>query len=387
MINKTIEFFSELLDISTKEQWAELLTSKEHTLPIKNHRATILSKRTHMFSLLFAILVPAWSIIDYLFLPFELWYKLAILRFISGAIFIYIYLNCHFGKDSLKKIFVCVTLMMYTPTIFYLLATPILSEYHFVGIAGALVNIYSLLPFLIIASLSIFALTIVELLIITIPLITITFWSLYPQTAEQVSNSFMFIWLFLLLITTSFFSSISQMRYMISQVTRASYDTLTNAMTRRAGIETIELYFRMAQLQNTHLSLLFIDLDKFKTINDNFGHDAGDQILKNSVKALKEYFRKGDSIIRWGGEEFLVLLPYADQGDAKHVVDRIFDKGLGARPDGKLLTASMGLSELIKDDVKNWKTLIDLADKRMYFAKETGRARCIGIDNEILGKA
>ncbi|MCU7834367.1 MAG: GGDEF domain-containing protein [gamma proteobacterium symbiont of Taylorina sp.] len=387
MMTKIIDLLSELMGITTPEQWGELLSSKEHSLPIKNHRASILAKRICIFAWLFAILVPAWSLIDYLLLPYELWFQLAILRFISGFVFLGIAIACNKRSCPLNKIFISLTLLLYVPTFFYLIANPILADTHFAGLAGALVNIYSLLPFLVIAALTVFALTITELLIITLPLIVITIWSLYPESSADISNSFMFIWLFLLLIGTSFFSSISQMRYMISQVTRASFDTLTQAMTRRAGIESLELYTRMAQLQNNHLSLLFIDLDHFKSLNDDYGHDAGDNALKGAVAALKNYIRKGDSVIRWGGEEFLILLPHADQGDARRVISRIFEQGLGQRPEGKLLTASMGLSELIDDNIDSWKALVELADQRMYHAKESGRARCVGSDMQILGQA
>ena len=383
---KFIALLSELLGITTPEQWAEVLSSKHHSLPIKNHRASILGKRTSIFALLFAILIPSWSIIDFILLPYDLWFKLAILRFISGIIFLFIYIRCKLGKCLLNGILICLSILLYTPTIFYLIATPILSHYHFQGISGALVNIYSLLPFLVIASLTIFALTIKEFLAITSPLIAIIIWSLYPDSPEQVSNSFMFIWLLLLLIGTSSFSSISQLRYMISQVTRASFDTLTKAMTRRAGIETIEIYFRMAQLQNNNLSLLFIDLDNFKSLNDEYGHDAGDIALTNAVSALKNYIRKGDSVIRWGGEEFLVLLPHADQNDALRVINRIYKYGLGQRPEGKPLTASIGLSEINIDQIPHWKDMVELADQRMYFAKNSGRARCIGSENQILAQ-
>ncbi|MCW8930759.1 MAG: GGDEF domain-containing protein [Gammaproteobacteria bacterium] len=387
MMNKIIDLLSDLLGLTSREQWSEIISSKAHSLPIKNHRAATLAKRTTIFSWIFAVLVPAWSIIDYIFLLYDLWFQLAILRVISGALFIGIAINCKRYGSSLKSAFIHLTLLLYIPTSFYLIATPILSEINFSGLSGALVNIYSLLPFLVIAALTVFALTITELLIITFPLIIITFWSLYPETEVDISNSFMFIWLFLLLLGTSFFSSISQMRYMISQVTRASFDTLTNAMTRRAGIESLELYIRMAQLQNNHLSLLFIDLDHFKSLNDEHGHDAGDTSLKGAVSALKECTRKGDSIIRWGGEEFIVLLPNADTNDAQRVIHRIFEQGLGYRPEGKQLTSSMGLAELIEDNIKNWKTLVELADQRMYYAKESGRARCIGAENKIIGQA
>jgi diguanylate cyclase (GGDEF)-like protein len=274
--------------------------------------------------------------------------------------------------------------MLMTPTVFFLWASPMLSDYHLIGFSGALVNLYSLLPFLVIASLSIFTLTIKEFFFITLPIIMITLWSLFPETSEEIPNSVMLIWLFLLLVLSSFFSSISQMRYMISQVTRASYDALTNAMTRRAGIEALALFFRMATLQNIPLTLLFIDLDHFKQLNDEYGHDAGDRALVDAVCMLKDCTRKGDNIIRWGGEEFLVLLPHADYKDTRRVIGRIIDNGLGKRPDGTQLTASMGLAETQRDKVKNWNDLVNLADKRMYQAKQLGRARCVGCQEESL---
>ncbi len=382
-----INLFSDLMGITTSEQWNELVSSKNHSQPIKNHRATLLAKRLHFFAWVFAVIVPAWSIIDYYLLPYELWFKLAILRVISGVIFIIIAKGCSKGESSLKRNFISLTILMYTPTTFYLIATPILGAVHLTGFADALVNLYSLLPFVIVASLTVFTLTLVELLIVTTPLIIITLFTLYPETPTEVSNSFKFIWLFLLLIITSFFSSLSQMRYMISQVTRSSFDALTKAMTRRAGIESLELYFRMAQLHDAHLSLLFIDLDHFKNLNDEYGHDAGDEALKGAVITLKECIRKGDSVIRWGGEEFLILLPNADEVDATRVIHRIFEQGLGLRPEGQTLTASMGIAELVNDKANTWKELVELADQRMYLAKESGRARCIGFGGKVLVNA
>lgn len=385
MINKIIEAFSGLLGITFADQWLDVLSPRSHSLPIKNHRAGILRKRIKFFSLFFAWLIPLWSILDYLLLPFDIWYKLAILRLISGLVFAHIYYRCTHGRCPTSHIFICLSFLLYTPTIFYLISIPILADVHLSGFSGALVDIYSLLPIFVIASLSIFTLTLIELLIITLPLAIITLWSIYPKINQDFSSTIMYIWLFFLLTGTSFFSSLSQMRYMISQVTRTAYDSLTRSMTRRAGIEALEVYFRMAKLQETHLSVLFIDLDHFKSINDTFGHDAGDTVLQNAVAKLKHFVRKGDSVIRWGGEEFLVVLPYADQEDALHVVHRIFQEGLGTCPNGKLVTASMGLAEINQDETENWQELVKQADQRLYQAKESGRSRCIGKDKEVFG--
>ncbi len=177
------------------------------------------------------------------------------------------------------------------------------------------------------------------------------------------------------------------MRYMISQVTQASYDALTKAMTRRAGVEVLEVCYRMASIQGAPLSLLFVDLDdfsRFKSINDDYGHDAGDKVLQSAVSALKECIRRGDNIIRWGGEEFLIILPNADHQDTRRVLDRVIETGLGKRPDGKPVTASMGLAEKEKDHLQGWEALVELADERNYLAKKGGKARCVGCQEHYL---
>ena len=379
-MNKLKRFFLSLLSITMREQWSELYSSKTHSDPIKFHRAVLLKRRTLFFSLLFGITVPAWSLVDYALLPFELWLQLAVFRALSGGIFFAIANSCDKSALSLNQVLIRMVVMFMIPTVFFLLAEGAVSGYELTGFSGALIKTYSLLPFIVIASLVIFTLTIKELLLITIPITTITIWSLYPESNEAIPNAFMLIWLFFLLVFTSFVSSISQMSYMISQVTRASYDTLTRVMSRRAGVESLELFFRMSSLQSTPLSVLFIDIDNFKELNDSYGHDKGDKILVKLVKALNHCIRKGDTVIRWGGEEFLVLLPFADHSDSKRVIDRIIQNGLGLRPDGTPLTVSMGLAEKERDDIAQWEDLVTLADQRMYKAKELGKARCVGCE-------
>jgi len=325
-----------------------------------------------------------WIFVDAALLPSDLWHDLAWLRVISGIVFLSIAFRCRCDENSLRKVLFCLCTLLYTPSLFFIISNPIISEYNLTGFAGGLTNLYSLLPFVVVAALSIFPLTIIEFVLIASPVIVLSIWSLYPTNSAEVPNALMQIWLILLIVGSSFFSSISQMRYMISQVTRASYDTLTNAMTRRAGIESLELSLRMSLLQGSPMSLLFIDLDNFKSLNDQYGHDAGDKALTKTVASLLKSVRKGDSIIRWGGEEFLILLPNADVKDSHRVVQRIFEQGLGSRPDGSPLTASMGLAEIHSDEVKDWKEIVEIADNRMYEAKQGGRARCIGFGEELV---
>ncbi|MEJ2426817.1 MAG: GGDEF domain-containing protein, partial [Candidatus Thiodiazotropha sp.] len=93
---------------------------------------------------------------------------------------------------------------------------------------------------------------------------------------------------------------------------------------------------------------------------------------------------KGDSVVRWGGEEFIVILPTADPSEANDVVKRIMRAGLGRRPDHQPVTASIGVAEVQEDAVRDWKSLVELADHRMYQAKTGGRARSTGVDGQFL---
>jgi len=192
------------------------------------------------------------------------------------------------------------------------------------------------------------------------------------------------LWLMWLIIGTSFFSSFQQMRTMNAQVRRASFDPLTGVMTRRAGIDTIDLMFKATGLQESPMCLLFVDIDHFKSVNDTFGHEAGDQALIQLSLKLKEGVRKGDGVFRWGGEEFVIVLPHTSCETARVVVQRIYDAGFGSRPDGTPLTVSMGLSEVMSDQCLGWKCLVEKADARLYEAKENGRARCVGRDHRIV---
>jgi diguanylate cyclase (GGDEF)-like protein len=137
-------------------------------------------------------------------------------------------------------------------------------------------------------------------------------------------------------------------------------------------------------MSDSSLSILYFDLDHFKSVNDSFGHEAGDAVLKTAAKQICKTVRKGDSVVRWGGEEFIVILPTADPSEANDVVKRIMRAGLGRRPDDQPVTASIGVAEVQEDAVRDWKSQVELADHRMYQAKTGGRARSTGVDGQFL---
>jgi diguanylate cyclase (GGDEF)-like protein len=371
----------ESLGIYTNDQLYELFTDRHHSIPISRHRAAIMQSRVYFFCVIFAILVPTWSLIDLLFLPAALWGELLSIRALSAAIFVILAWQSRREPDLRRARLLLAGMLAVTP-LFYIASDNWINSYELSGSELVVAEFYALLPFVMVAGLTVFPLTLVELLAYSVPMLGVVVFTSYPQETAEISQAVATIWLMLLILGVALFASLSQLRYMLSQVSRASCDVLTGLMTRRAGIEMLDLQFRLSAINETSLALLYFDLDNFKVVNDTFGHESGDEVLKSAAKQIKANVRKGDSVIRWGGEEFVVILPMADPQEADEVVNRIMKAGLGLRPDNQPTTASIGVAEARKDGMVDWKSQVELADHRMYKAKTSGRARCVGVDGQ-----
>lgn len=374
---------SESLGIYTKDQLYELFTTKEHGLPISRHRATIIQSRVFFFCVVFAILVPAWSVIDLLFLPSALWGGLLTIRAISGVVFALLaWLSRR--EPTMKRARLLLAGMLAVTPLFYLASGYWIADYPLTSQEQIIAGLYGLLPFVMVAGLTLFPLTLVEFLVYAVPMFLVTLVSAFPGSEAEIPQAVSTMWLLILILGVALFSSLTQLRYMLSQVSRASYDVLTGMLTRRAGIEVLDLQFRLASMGGGSMSILYFDLDNFKAVNDTYGHDIGDKVLKTASEQICKCVRKGDSVIRWGGEEFVVVLPTADAREANEVVSRIMTAGVGVRPEGGPVTASIGVAEVQEDDVNDWKAQIELADHRMYTAKTSGRARSVGVDGNAM---
>lgn len=159
---------------------------------------------------------------------------------------------------------------------------------------------------------------------------------------------------------------------------QAYHDALTNLPNRVLFKDRLEQALTFAhRLRHKKVALLFIDLDRFKLVNDSLGHDAGDQLLRLVAWRLRENVRQSDTVARLGGDEFTILLPDADHvEEAMAVADKVltalkrpFD--LAGRE--IFVTVSIGIS-LYPDDGADAETLMKNADTAMYHAKEHGRA-------------
>lgn len=153
---------------------------------------------------------------------------------------------------------------------------------------------------------------------------------------------------------------------------RVVHDPLTKAFNRNklddiSNSLTNELEFERA-------SFILIDIDFFKNINDTYGHTAGDTVLQNLVEILRAFVRRSDYIIRWGGEEFLVILPDCGEIKAQEIAEKMRNKVLEVVDNMCNTSISVGIAPYTGGDYHD---TIRLADKALYYAKEHGRNQVV----------
>jgi diguanylate cyclase (GGDEF)-like protein len=160
----------------------------------------------------------------------------------------------------------------------------------------------------------------------------------------------------------------------------ASRDPLTEIFNRRAFLEFAERDVELARRSGRAVSLLMIDIDHFKRVNDSFGHSAGDEVLRSVVRHIGIELRDGDLFARMGGEEFVVLMPDTDRAAAQLVAERLLQAVASGdhmiRRDGTMsITVSIGLADGTPPE--SVQDLINRADNALYRAKDSGRNRVI----------
>ena len=157
----------------------------------------------------------------------------------------------------------------------------------------------------------------------------------------------------------------------------ATQDTLTGLLNRRTMTDLVESELKLMDRQGTALSVALLDLDHFKHINDHAGHSAGDAVLCGFAANTLAQLRKVDKVARWGGEEFLVLLPQVTEAEALTAIERLrqtTERLSYAGHPGLRATFSAGLAQALPGETLE--QLVDRADQALYRAKREGRNRC-----------
>ena len=162
-------------------------------------------------------------------------------------------------------------------------------------------------------------------------------------------------------------------RWTEEQASEARVDSLTGLANRRALEEILAAEISRAQRFAHQLAIVLLDLDRFKEINDSFGHAAGDVMLRAVSRLLTSLARQGDTVARWGGEEFVVVLPETELGGARRFAERL-RRTIEAHAVGEMQTsASCGVATMLPEDTVE--DLLGAADQALYQAKTNGRNR------------
>lgn len=158
----------------------------------------------------------------------------------------------------------------------------------------------------------------------------------------------------------------------------ATLDGLTRLFQRRYFEAMAELEWKRVIRHKHPLSILMVDLDQFKSVNDTYGHDKGDLVLRKTAQILKSACREEDIVARYGGEEFIILLPETDLEGTRAVAQRIHEgiHKLYVLPD-RTITLSIGVASYPTSNVSDVNSLIKLADQALYQAKGAGRNKTV----------
>lgn len=368
-----------LVEMSDQEiGW--LLWAKNHMSLLERRRTTMIVSRVRLIAGLFALLTPLWIVVDVTAFPREVWVPLVIARIAATLAFFLVLLVAQ-RMSTMRDAYWALGLLMAVPTSFFMFSYQHMAQFDLHGLQAAFSTGYAFLPFVMLAGLSIFPLTLIEALLFVSPLLGMQLVSSYLRLPVLDWPTFAAsFWLMILIAGVSTLAGLSQLAFIIVLVREAIRDNMTGCFSRQSGEELMELQFLLSARSGNPLTAVFLDLDHFKQVNDQFGHDAGDKVLIHATESIKRHLRMGDMLTRWGGEEFILIMPNTTAPLACKAIARFRESGFGTRPDGSPITASIGVAERMRDGTADWRQLVELADQRMYAAKQAGRDRIVGCE-------
>jgi diguanylate cyclase (GGDEF)-like protein len=182
-------------------------------------------------------------------------------------------------------------------------------------------------------------------------------------------------------ISSQIAASLTNLTLRTDLMNQSIRDPLTNLFNRRYLDETIEREISLAQRNKTNLSVIMIDIDHFKSFNDNHGHQAGDELLKAFAEFMRRTIRGSDIVCRYGGEEFIVVLPGSSLENAGERAEavrrgmhhiRVEMQGI----DLPAVTGSFGIAAY-PENGNTWQDIVHMADEALYQAKQEGRDRTV----------
>ena len=363
-----------LIDLVRSFQLDDLLTTRLHSRDFTYYRCDYLLVRVRLFALLFGIATPLWIPLDALLLPEPQLASMAMLRLVTATAFLILAL---FGatRRALWRARLALFGLIAIPSAFYLASRLLLGPET---LEGALIG-YTFLPFVLIAGGALFPLALAEglALLLAVYASVLAVLAHFGQLGELASLGT--LWLMLLLSGIALWAQSAQLHMLLGLYRQATRDGLTGLFNRRALFRQLRTELARADRHQRPLAVLLIDLDRFKRINDHYGHPVGDEALRHLAGVLARQCRTEDLLGRYGGEEFVVAATDTDADGAMRMAERIraavAAEGVATDAGELALTVSIGVS--------SWRPgerlgdLLARADAALLQAKEAGRDRAL----------
>lgn len=375
-IIRTIQESQGLLFKSIKMYFPDLWSSKAHTSSFQNTRSGYLRSRTSLLSIVWGSLILLWIPFDLYFLPLGQSLKITIAR-ISLGIFLFLLAKKNNEHTSLKQAQWCMASLVVAFNLFYFYCLMVLDfPLAFSGYEYG----YTLFPIILVAILTILPLTIKEslglLAITTLTQILVNLLAERLLSPENLAN----YWLQSVLALMVIWSQLSKLYMLMRLYRQATLDPLTGIYNRRMLLQLAHKSLMRSELKGNSFSVLLFDIDKFKRINDTWGHGAGDKVLRGFTDFMQTKIRKTDLFGRYGGEEFILFLPGGDQAMANKISERMLesirklDLPIGLDNTYLSITTCIGISTYAPGDTLS--SMLERADRALYECKEAGRDCC-----------
>lgn len=350
----------------------DMIISHNHSRDFNGSRAEYIYLRVRLLSFVFALLAPLWIPVDLMLLSGSSFTQMLLLRLSFSGLFLGLGLWTA-QPHNLALARLRVALFIAIPGLFYIGSRLVLGGEA--PDAGILMG-YSFLPYLVVSLLALFPLTLIEGLAyaITIGLAVLSTELLFGTLFTV--RAFGEIWLLGLLAAIAMWAQLAQLHMLLQLYREATRDALTGLVNRAVLAKWLDLEVARARDKERPLSVLLLDLDLFKRINDTYGHLAGDLVLQVFARLMIRELPGINLIGRYGGEEFLAILPGKNEQQALELANHIraaCHKTRVRGPDNQSIgfTVSIGVATLEPQEVAE--ELLQRVDKGLYRAKEAGR--------------
>jgi len=347
----------------------DIISSRFHSTDFTQKRTDYIRSRLWLMCMFFALTVPLFTLFDFFTLSYEHAQSLLVARVLLS---VSLFALAHLVKkcSSVLLIKYVIALAFFFPSIFYLAAMLTFEK------AGDAPLIFSMMPYLIIAMIGLFPLTLrgggILIFLISLPFLIFhlntfngDYWLLFNA-----------LWLFLLFSGISLWLQVAQLSMLMNLYRESTVDPLTKLINRRALIRTVE----QLKSQNTSFSVVMFDLDRFKRINDSYGHLEGDKVLKMAALTIKQKLSSTDIVARYGGEEFLAVLPNKQVNHAIIAAERIANalrEQTILLNTGETITVTSSIGVTQYKPFEKIEDIFKRVDDLLYHAKEQGRDRVI----------